>query len=112
MNFMKMILTKSISSLQEKCSRIPVEDFSYDVTVRLISALTSFSYNAELEFLLPKITRLCMFSPISLGAKRKKKRVRSPLIVEFGNPVDQNIHLCYYSFWPEDISKKAQETQN
>ena len=37
---------------------------------------------------------------------------RSPLIVEFGNPVDQNIHSCYYIFWPGDILRKAQETQN
>ena len=30
-------------------------------------------------------------------------------IVEFGNPVDQNIHSCYYRFWPVDISRKANE---
>ena len=30
----------------------------------------------------------------------------------FGNPVDQNIHSCYYIFWPGDISRKEQETQN
>ena len=36
-------------SLQEKCIKIPVEGLSYDDTVRLISSLTSFSYNDELE---------------------------------------------------------------
>ena len=41
-----------------------------------------------------------------------KEKVRSPLIVEFGNPLDQNIHFCYNRFWPGDISRKAQETQN
>ena len=41
----------------------------------------------------------------SSGAQRKKE-VRSPLLVEFGNPVDQNIHSCYYRFWPGGISKK------
>ena len=43
--------------------------------------------------------------------KDKKKKVRSPLIVEFGNHVDQNVHSCYNRFWPGDISRKAQETQ-
>ena len=43
---------------------------------------------------------------------KDKKKVRSPLIVEFGNPVDQNVHSCYNRFWPGDISRKAQETQN
>ena len=42
---------------------------------------------------------------------KDKKKVRSPLIVEFGNPVDQNVHSCYNRFWPGDISRKAQETQ-
>ena len=41
---------------------------------------------------------------------KDKKKVRSPLIVEFGNPVDQNVHSCYNRFWPGDISRKAQET--
>ena len=50
-------------------------------------------------------------SNTSPGAQSKKGKVRSPLIVEFGNPVDKNIHLCYYRFWPGDISRKAQETQ-
>ena len=48
-----MISTKCISSLQEKYIKMQVEDLSYDVTVRLISSLTSVSYNAELVFLLP-----------------------------------------------------------
>ena len=47
----------------------------------------------------------------SLGLK-KKEEIRSPLSVEFGNPMDQNIHSCYYRIWPGDISRKAQETQN
>ena len=46
----------------------------------------------------------------SPGAQRKKVEVPSPLIVEFGNPVDQNIYPVYYRFWPGDISRKAQET--
>ena len=41
-----------------------------------------------------------------------KEEVRSPLLVEFGNPMDQNIYLCCCRFWPGDISRKAQETQN
>ena len=47
----------------------------------------------------------------SLGLK-KKEEIRSPLSVEFGNPVDQNIHSGYYRIWPGDISRRAQETQN
>ena len=42
----------------------------------------------------------------------KKEEVRSPLIVEFGNPEHQNIPSCYYRFWHGDISRNAQETQN
>ena len=45
-----MILNKCVSSLHEKCIKILVEDLSYDVTIRLIFTLTSFSYNAELVF--------------------------------------------------------------
>ena len=43
---------------------------------------------------------------------KRKEEGRSPLIVEFGNPVDQIIRSRYYTFWPGDISRKAQETQN
>ena len=43
--------TKSISSLQEKYIKMLVEGLSYGVTVRLISSLTSFLYNAVLVFL-------------------------------------------------------------
>ena len=39
---------------------------------------------------------------------KEKQEVRAPLIFEFGNPVDQNIHLWYYRCWPGDISRKAQ----
>ena len=42
--FLDIILTKCIPSWQVKCVRIPVEGLSYDVTVRLISSLTSFSF--------------------------------------------------------------------
>ena len=48
----------------------------------------------------------------SPGDQRNKKEVRSPLIEEFGNPLDQNKLLCYNRFWPEDISRKAHETKN
>ena len=53
-------------------------------------------------------------SPIEIIVQepKDKKKVRSPLIVEFGNPVDQNVHSCHNRFWPGDISRKAQETQN
>ena len=37
----------------------------------------------------------------------EKEGFRFPLIVEFGNHVDQNIHLCYNRFWPGDISRKT-----
>ena len=43
-----MILTKCISSLPEKRIKIPVEGLSYDITLRHISSLMSFSYIAEL----------------------------------------------------------------
>ena len=49
---------------------------------------------------------------ISPGAQGKKKEVHSSLIVDFGNPVAQNKHSCYYRFWPGDISRKAHETHN
>ena len=50
--------------------------------------------------------------PTLVQEPKEKEEVCSPLIAEVGNPMDQNIHLCYYSFWPGDISRKAQETQN
>ena len=63
--FLKMILTKCISSLQQKCIKIG----RYDVYICLISFLTSSSYNAELVILLPENTRLWMFSPILFTGK-------------------------------------------
>ena len=51
------------------------------------------------------------FSTLVQDPKRKEEG-RSPLIVELGNPVDQNIHSCFYIFWPGDISRKAQEIRN
>ena len=56
-----MILTKCISSLQETCNRIPVESLSYDVTLHLISFLTSFSYNADKCFYFRRIQDLGCF---------------------------------------------------
>ena len=50
-----MILSKCISSLQEKCIKFPVEGLSHDVTERFISSLTPFSYCAVLVFYFRKI---------------------------------------------------------
>ena len=46
------------------------------------------------------------------GSPKTKEEGRSPLIVEFGNPVDQNKHSCYYIFGSGDISRKAQGYSN
>ena len=59
-----MILTKCISSLEEKYNQMPVEGLSYDVTVRLFSSQTSLTYNAVLVFSFPENTRLWIFYPI------------------------------------------------
>ena len=56
--------------------------------------------------------RMYVCTYVLVQEPKDKKKVRSPLIVEFGNPVDQNVHSCYNRFWPGDISRKAQETQN
>ena len=50
--------------------------------------------------------------PLLVLEPKDKKEVRSPLIVVFGNHVDQNIRSWYHRFLPGDISRKAQETQN
>ena len=54
-----MILANCFPFLQVKCIKISVEGISYGVTVRLISSLTSFSFNAEqfVFILLPSKTR-------------------------------------------------------
>ena len=58
-----MIFTKCIFSLQENCTKISVEDISYDVSVRLISSMTSFPFNFELV-VFRKYKTLDFFSPI------------------------------------------------
>ena len=37
---------------------------------------------------------------------KEKKRGCSPLIIEFGNPVDQNIRSRYYTFGPETFRER------
>ena len=64
-----MILAKCISSIQEKCIKIPIESLSYDVTVRLISSLTPFSYNAQLVFYVRKMQDFGRFAPILFTSK-------------------------------------------
>ena len=62
-------------------------------------------YDVESAFL-PSGNQLQSRSP------KKKEEVRSPLLIEFGHPVDQNIHSCYYRFWPRVILRKAKEFKN
>ena len=46
------------------CINIPVTELSFDVIVRHISSLTSFSFIVELEFYFSEKGKRMMFSPL------------------------------------------------